>query len=57
MFITVEGRPSVDQIATRVAEFTVAGATTIALHAVGDEPYPLEDFVRFVAHDLRAVLS
>ncbi|HEV7192285.1 MAG TPA: LLM class flavin-dependent oxidoreductase [Jatrophihabitantaceae bacterium] len=57
VFVTVVDRMSPGEVAARVSEYADAGATTVALHAVGDDPHPLEDFVRFVATDVRAAIS
>jgi alkanesulfonate monooxygenase SsuD/methylene tetrahydromethanopterin reductase-like flavin-dependent oxidoreductase (luciferase family) len=57
VFVTVVDRAPADRIAARVTEFVDAGATTVALHAVGDDPYPLEDFARLVATEVRAALG
>lgn len=53
VFVSVHDRATAHDVATRVGGFTDAGATHVALHAVGDDPYPIEEFVRFVATDVR----
>lgn len=55
VFVDVGGRPSVPEVAARIAEHVDAGATHVALRSVGDGP-ALEDFVRFVAGDVRALV-
>jgi alkanesulfonate monooxygenase SsuD/methylene tetrahydromethanopterin reductase-like flavin-dependent oxidoreductase (luciferase family) len=57
VFMTVTDREPVDRVADRVAEFVDAGATTVALHAVGEDPYPLAQFTGFVANDVRAAVE
>jgi alkanesulfonate monooxygenase SsuD/methylene tetrahydromethanopterin reductase-like flavin-dependent oxidoreductase (luciferase family) len=57
VFATVADRTPAPVVAARVKELADAGATTVALQAVGDDPYPLDSFVRFVATDVRAELS
>ena len=57
VFATVLDRAPVAEVAAHVAELAAAGATTVALQPVGDDPYPLEDFVRFVATDVRAAVG
>lgn len=56
VFMTVTDRQPGTAVAARVREFALAGATHVALHAVGDDPYPLPDFVRFVADEVAAAL-
>jgi alkanesulfonate monooxygenase SsuD/methylene tetrahydromethanopterin reductase-like flavin-dependent oxidoreductase (luciferase family) len=57
VFVPVVDRAPADEVAARVAELGAAGATTVALHAVGEDPYPLEDFVRLVANEVRAAVN
>lgn len=57
VFVTVVDRAPAGEIAARVEEFAAAGATTVALHAVGDDPYPLADFARLVAGEVRAAVA
>lgn len=57
VFVTITDRVLATAIAERVSEYAAAGATHVALHAVGDDPYPLSDFVRLVATEVRAALS
>jgi alkanesulfonate monooxygenase SsuD/methylene tetrahydromethanopterin reductase-like flavin-dependent oxidoreductase (luciferase family) len=57
VFLTVVDRAPVEAIAARIGEYTDAGATTVALHAVGDDPYPLEEFVQLVAGEVRAAVG
>lgn len=57
VFVTVPDRQPPTAIAERVREYAGAGATHVALHAVGDDPHPLPDFVRLVATEVRAALS
>ena len=56
VFVVVVDRASAADIAARVAEFVDAGATTIALLAVGDDPYPLEDFATVVGREVRPLV-
>lgn len=56
VFVPVEGSLSAAEVAARVSEFVAAGATDIALLLVGDGP-PLEDFVRFAAREVRALVG
>ena len=56
VFVTVDGRPDAAALAARIAQFADAGATHVALHHVGDGP-DLEDFVRFVAGELRPLVQ
>ncbi|WP_375481004.1 LLM class flavin-dependent oxidoreductase [uncultured Jatrophihabitans sp.] len=57
VFVTVQGRQPVADIVAKVDEYVAAGATTVALHAVGDDQYPHEDFVRLVAGDVRGAVD
>lgn len=55
-FVTVEGRVDAETVAARARAFADAGVTHVMLHAVGDDPWPLEEFVAFVANDVRALV-
>lgn len=55
VFVTVEGRPSAEVVAARVAEFVAAGATQVALQP-GDDALPAEEFVVFVAQEVRPLV-
>lgn len=57
VFVTVTDRAPAVEVANRVREFADAGATTVALHAVGGNPYPVPEFARFVAGDVRTALD
>ena len=57
VFSAVRDRTPVDDILADIRELAAAGATTVALHAVGDNPYPLEQFARLVATELRPAVS
>lgn len=56
VFMPVKGQPEATSVADRVSQFVVAGATHVILLAVDDSPV-LEDFVQFVAHDVRPLVS
>lgn len=57
VFMPVLDRPTAGSVAARVGEFAAAGATTVALLPVGDDPFPLPEFVRLVAGEVRAAVS
>ncbi|WP_460606488.1 LLM class flavin-dependent oxidoreductase [Jatrophihabitans fulvus] len=57
VFVTVQDRMDAAAVAERVRQYADAGATHVALHAVGDDPYPLPEFVRSVAGEVRAALG
>ncbi len=48
-FVPVEAHLSAAEVATRVTEYADAGATHVALLAVGDDVPPLADYCTFVA--------
>lgn len=56
MFVAVERRLGPAQIAERVAEYTDAGATQVALLAVGDDGPDLPEFAAFVAREVRPLV-
>ncbi|MGI8677546.1 MAG: LLM class flavin-dependent oxidoreductase [Jatrophihabitans sp.] len=55
VFQVVEGDPVAADVAAKVAELAAAGATHVMLHAMNGAP-ELEDFVQFVAHDVRRLV-
>ena len=57
VFVPVVDQPGADAVAEHVREYVDAGATHIALLPVGDDPMPLEEFVGFVATEVRAVVA
>lgn len=56
VFVTVAGSPAAADVAAQISEFVAAGATSVILLAVADRP-PLEQFVRFVAEDVRPLVD
>lgn len=56
-FATVTDRAAPADIAAGVAEWAAVGATTVALHAVGDDAYALEEFVELVASEVRPLVD
>lgn len=55
VYLPVPGHPAPGELAQRIDEYAAAGATHVALLAVGDAP-PLEQFVRFVATEVRPLV-
>lgn len=56
VFAAIAGPPEATAMASRVQDLTAAGATHVILLSVGDGP-DLEDFVRLVARDVRALVD
>ncbi|HEX3812442.1 MAG TPA: LLM class flavin-dependent oxidoreductase, partial [Mycobacteriales bacterium] len=57
VFMTVEGRPAANDVADRVGRFVELGATHVILHSLGDGGPALEEFVEFVAHEVRPLVG
>ncbi|MGH3095544.1 MAG: LLM class flavin-dependent oxidoreductase [Streptosporangiales bacterium] len=55
-FVPVEGRLGASDVAGRVAECADAGATHVALLAVGDDAPALADYAPFVAREVRPLV-
>ncbi|MDQ2797592.1 MAG: LLM class flavin-dependent oxidoreductase [Actinomycetota bacterium] len=55
VFLVVEGDPIAADVAAEVSALAAAGATHVMLHSGGGGP-ALEDFVRFVAEDVRRLV-
>ncbi|SHG00633.1 Luciferase-like monooxygenase [Jatrophihabitans endophyticus] len=53
VFVTVTDRAPAAEIAARVGDYAAAGATHVALHAVGDDSYPLPEFAALVGREVR----
>lgn len=53
VFVTVIDRPSATGVAAHVGQYFAGGATTVALHSIGDAAPPLAEFVRFVAREVQ----
>ncbi len=56
VFMPIQGPLEASDVAERVDTFVSAGATHVILHDVGDAG-PLEDVVRFVAQDVRPLVT
>ena len=57
VFVTVAGRPSAAEVAGQVSRFAEAGATTVALHSVGEGAPPLAEFARFAGSEVQPLLG
>jgi alkanesulfonate monooxygenase SsuD/methylene tetrahydromethanopterin reductase-like flavin-dependent oxidoreductase (luciferase family) len=57
VFLPVAGRPAARDVAGQVSRFVEAGATTVALHSVGENAPPLAEFARFAGHEVQPLLS
>lgn len=57
VFVPVTDRPAAADVAGQVSRFVEAGATTVALHSVGDDAPPLVEFARFVGHEVQPLLT
>jgi alkanesulfonate monooxygenase SsuD/methylene tetrahydromethanopterin reductase-like flavin-dependent oxidoreductase (luciferase family) len=57
VFVTVTGRPSATEVASRISQFVEAGATTVALLSVGDDAPALAEFVHFVGREVQPLLG
>ena len=56
-FVPVTDRPSAREVAGQVSRFVEAGATTVALHSVGENAPPLAEFVRFAGREVHPLLG
>lgn len=57
VFMSVEGRPNAEEVADRIGQFVSLGASHVILISVGDAVPPLEEFVEFVARDVRPLVN
>ncbi len=57
VFMPVEGRPSAEKVAEQISQRVALGATHVIMISVGDALPPLEEFVEFVARDVRPVVN
>ena len=57
VFVRVAGRPAASDVAAQVTEFADAGATTVALHSVGENAPPLTEFARFIGGEVQPLLG
>ncbi|MFL6163908.1 MAG: LLM class flavin-dependent oxidoreductase [Jatrophihabitantaceae bacterium] len=57
VFLAVADRPAATEVAGQVGRFVEAGATTVALLSVGDDPPPLAEFARFAGREVQPLLS
>jgi alkanesulfonate monooxygenase SsuD/methylene tetrahydromethanopterin reductase-like flavin-dependent oxidoreductase (luciferase family) len=57
VFMSVDGRPSAAEVADRVGQLVTVGATHVILLSVGSAKPPLEEFVEFVARDVRPLVN
>ncbi|MBO0881152.1 MAG: LLM class flavin-dependent oxidoreductase [Mycobacterium sp.] len=57
VFMSVEGNPPAAAVADRIDQFVTAGATHIIMISVGNGTPPLEQFVEFVARDVRPLVK
>ncbi|HEX8093081.1 LLM class flavin-dependent oxidoreductase [Jatrophihabitans sp.] len=57
VFVTVAGPPVATDVATEVSRFAAAGATTVALHSVGENGPPLAEFARFAGSEVQPLLG
>jgi alkanesulfonate monooxygenase SsuD/methylene tetrahydromethanopterin reductase-like flavin-dependent oxidoreductase (luciferase family) len=57
VFLTVADQPPAAEIAAQVAEYTAAGATTVALLSVGDNAPRLADFASFVGREVGPLIG
>ena len=55
-FVEVRDRPTSGQVAKLAQRYFDAGATTVALHSVGDARPPLADFATLVANEVAPLL-
>jgi alkanesulfonate monooxygenase SsuD/methylene tetrahydromethanopterin reductase-like flavin-dependent oxidoreductase (luciferase family) len=55
VFMPVEGNPAAADVADRIGQLVMVGATHVILLSVGAAP-ALQDFVRFVAGDVRPLV-
>lgn len=55
VFLPIDGKPSAEQIASRVGEHVDKGATDVILHSVGDGP-ELETFAAIVGEQVRPLV-
>jgi alkanesulfonate monooxygenase SsuD/methylene tetrahydromethanopterin reductase-like flavin-dependent oxidoreductase (luciferase family) len=56
-FAGVRGTPQPEEVADLARRYFDAGATTVALHSVGDDRPPLTDFVRTATQDVAPLLE
>ena len=57
VFVPVTDRPAAREVADRVSQYVEAGATTVALHSVGEDAPPLAEFARFAGHEVQPLLG
>jgi alkanesulfonate monooxygenase SsuD/methylene tetrahydromethanopterin reductase-like flavin-dependent oxidoreductase (luciferase family) len=57
VFVPVADQPPAADVAAEVSRFVEAGATTVALLSVGDDPPPLTEFARFAGREVRPLLG
>lgn len=57
VFVQVTDRPAARDVAALVSRYVEAGATTVALHSVGEDAPPLAEFARFAASEVQPLLS
>jgi alkanesulfonate monooxygenase SsuD/methylene tetrahydromethanopterin reductase-like flavin-dependent oxidoreductase (luciferase family) len=57
VFVPVADRPAAADVAAQVSRFAEAGATTVALLSVGDNPPPLAEFARFAGGEVQPLLG
>jgi alkanesulfonate monooxygenase SsuD/methylene tetrahydromethanopterin reductase-like flavin-dependent oxidoreductase (luciferase family) len=56
-FVDVRGNPPAEQVADLARRYLAAGATTVALHSVGDDRPPLADFAETAAREVAPLLG
>ncbi|MEO6500885.1 MAG: LLM class flavin-dependent oxidoreductase [Jatrophihabitantaceae bacterium] len=57
VFVPVTDRPAARDVAGLVSRFVEAGATTVALHSVGENAPPLAEFASFAGREVQPLLS
>jgi alkanesulfonate monooxygenase SsuD/methylene tetrahydromethanopterin reductase-like flavin-dependent oxidoreductase (luciferase family) len=57
VFLAITDQPPAAEVAAQLVEYAAAGATTVALLSVGDDPPRLADFASFVGREVRPLIG